>query len=212
VEQAPALLSAASASAAWRLLLLSDGSLTRHLHALCGGEPRVELLREAALCAGEDGGAACWWAEDGRAPASALPSPPLLLREVLLHPPGNDPGRSSPLVYAASWWNAGRYGAAMRERGAPIWRNLAQRRTEAFRELRSLSLARPPPPLAARLGLGPGERAWGRHYVLHASGEPLCLVFEAFNPSAVAALLGCDADGRAAAAAAAAAGFDPGRS
>jgi chorismate--pyruvate lyase len=87
----------------------------------------------------------------------------------------------------------------MRSEDAPIWRNLAAQRTEAYRDLCSVYLG-DSPGLADKFGsAGP---FWGRHYVLYVGGAPLTVVYEVFAPR-LARWLG-DKDGRAGAAEAAA--------
>ena len=108
--------------------------------------------------------------------------------------------QAAPLVYAASWWNEATYARAMSDRSAPIWRNLSAQRTEAYRDLCELRLTTLPAELAAAFGMRAEETVWARHYVLYCGGEPLCVVYEAFNPGPLAALLG-DSDGREGAAA-----------
>ena len=81
--------------------------------------------------------------------------------------------------------------------GAPIWSNLAAKRTEAYRELCQLRLTPLPAHIAVRFGCAAGEGVWARHYVLHSGGRPLCVVYEAFNVAALAEFVGSD-DGRAA--------------
>ena len=105
-------------------------------------------------------------------------------------------GPGPPLVYACSWWHEGTFRAAMRSEAAPIWRNLAAARIEAYRDLCDVYLG-DNAALEAQFGT-PGP-FWGRHYVLYAGGQPLTVVYEVFGPS-LATWLG-DSDGRAAAAA-----------
>jgi hypothetical protein len=75
-------------------MLLSDGSVTRHLALLTGLSVRVECLEMAAVPPAERG---------GLPGAAALIEGPLVQRQVLLHIP--DP-HSRAFVYAASWWSA----------------------------------------------------------------------------------------------------------
>ena len=168
----------------------------------------VELLSEQLLDAADAQAAAGddtrWWTPEGRPAECAWLQPPLLLRQVLLRrPPGGaQTARAGPvqppLVYAASWWNEGAYEEAMGcALGAPIWSNLAAKRTEAFRELCMLRLTPLPAHVSSLFGCGAGERVWARHYVLHSGGKPLCVVFEAFNAAALSEFVGSD-DARAA--------------
>jgi len=127
----------------------------------------------------------------------ALPPVQVWLRakresDAALVPEGSGP----PLVYACSWWHEGTFRAAMRAEAAPIWRNLAAARIEAYRDLCDVYLGDNP---ALEAQFGTSGPFWGRHYVLYAGGEPLTVVYEVFGPS-LATWLG-DGDGRTAAAA-----------
>ncbi len=112
----------------------------------------------------------------------ALLAPPLLQRQVWLRAGGSSggPAAGQPLVYACSWWNAAAFGAAMPSQAAPIWRNLAAQRTEAYRDLRCVVLGDAPPQMEA--SFGKGGPFWGRHYVLYSGGVPLTVIYEVFSP------------------------------
>lgn len=83
----------------------------------------------------------------------------------------------------------------MPTKGAPIWRNLAAARTEAYRDLCDVYLG---DNAALEKEFGTQGPFWGRHYVLYAAGKPLTVVYEVFGPS-LASWLG-DGDGRPASA------------
>lgn len=76
-----------------QMLLLSDGSVTRHLQLMADQGVHVECLEMAKV--GADRG--------GLPPGTALLPGPLVQRQVLLRMP--DP-QGPAYVYAASWWNA----------------------------------------------------------------------------------------------------------
>lgn len=150
---------------AWRVLLLSDGSVTRHLQLLTDIQVSVDCLEMRNIgdsVAGLPAG------------ASLIPGP-RLQRQVYLRS-----AAGQPLVYAASWWPAGEVGKYLREVGDPIWANLSRERTELFRDVQHLY----------RGGSAPLERAfgvagpfWARHYVFYHSGRPLTLIYEVFSPA-----------------------------
>lgn len=112
-------------------MLLSDGSVTRHLALLTGLSVRVECLEMAAVPPAERG---------GLPGAAALIGGPLVQRQVLLHIP--DP-HSRAFVYAASWWSAAtvdRYlrcaqyqGGPGRQAGRPRWTGASRVRYPAGR-------------------------------------------------------------------------------
>jgi len=77
----------------WKVMLLSDGSVTRHLQLMTGLQVNVQCLEMKNI--GEE--------RDGLPPAAVCMTGGLLQRQVFLRLP--DPLERS-YVYAASWWNA----------------------------------------------------------------------------------------------------------
>ncbi len=181
-------------SPAWRLLLLSDGSVTRHLQLLTGAAVSVEVLDQRVLTSP---------AELAALPPSAREiAGPILQRRVLLRVAGkaeeegaatggSDATRPPALVFATSWWNVADAAATLSTTARPIWTSLASTRSELFREIRGVehggneSLAH-----AFRVtGGGMGDPAtttppplWGRHYLFHRGGRPLTAIWEVFSP------------------------------
>ena len=97
-----------------QVILLSDGSVTRHLQLMTGLPVSVECLEMRRLEEHETVLVNCngnGYNSDGHGvsfinnlpPAISLLEGPLLQRQVLLHLP--EP-LNRPFVYAASWWNA----------------------------------------------------------------------------------------------------------
>jgi hypothetical protein len=140
-----------------RLLLRSCPCSATHSHTHTRMRPHAQVWLRQADADTESGD------------ASASPSSPALQSA----PP------APPLVYACSWWNAAAFAAAMPSSGAPIWRNLAAARTEAYRDLRTVYLGDNPALEAEFNAPGP---FWGRHYVLYVGGQPLTVVYEVFGP------------------------------
>ena len=126
-------------SPAWRIMLLSDGSVTRHLRLLCPNLNRTELELVAQRPVGTFAGAGG---------AKAMPADveriegDLVQREVLLRIRGperddkqtknapsddsdddvgtkDDPNATVPAVYAASWWSAGVFAEFMADASEP---------------------------------------------------------------------------------------------
>ena len=147
----------------WRLMLLGDGSPTRHLRLLTGQPLTVDLIAmEPELQLHPD------------APAEVAElKPPLLRRQVWLNCGGNT------LAWAESWWNQAQADLHLRDRNLPIWRSLTQGRSELFREVDGLALVNPDG-LEDSFGLrGP---FWSRHYRFFRSGEALTVIREVFSP------------------------------
>lgn len=148
----------------WRLLLLGDGSPTRHLEALTGLPLEIELIAMGLQQPG-----------DGAVPPMEVEelAEPLIRRQVWL--------RCGPdtLAWAESWWNQDQAQEHLQRRDQPIWRSLTSNRAELFREVDGLARVEAPW-LAQRFGCeGP---FWSRHYRFFRGGQPLTVIREVFSP------------------------------
>jgi len=150
----------------WRLLLLGDGSPTRHLQTLSGLPVEIDVIAMAAEPPAPAG---------GPPPAEiAELARPLLRRQVWLRCGGET------LAWAESWWNQQQADLHLRQRDQPIWRSLTSERAELFREVDGLALVEAPW-LAQRF---PGEGPyWARHYRFFRGGQPLTVIREVFSPA-----------------------------
>jgi chorismate-pyruvate lyase len=161
-------------SGPWRLLLLGDGSPTRHLESLTGEPVEIELIAMAPEPTNPPGGGA-------QQPTSAPPPPeiaeldgPLLRRQVWLR------CGDQTLAWAESWWNQQQADAYLQQREQPIWRSLTSHRAELFREVDGLALV-DAPWLEERFGhVGP---FWSRHYRFFRGGKELTVIREVFSPA-----------------------------
>ncbi|KAL6761290.1 hypothetical protein V8C86DRAFT_2535145 [Haematococcus lacustris] len=178
----------------WKVLLLSDGSVTRHLQLMTGRPVAVDCLDMSNI-----GSRA-----DGLPPGvSAIPGP-WVQRQVLLRPQPLTPhahhtdlstsscgaegsgeagpsraGPPLPLVYACSWWAAKEVDGFLAERSLPIWMSLSQKRVELYRQVQHVYHGHCPQ-LEATMGCqGP---FWGRQYFFWHNGQPLTLIYEIFSP------------------------------
>jgi len=151
-------------SGAWKLLLLGDGSPTRHLQLLTGQPLEVELIAMAP----EPGG------DPLVPPEVAELEEPLLRRQVWLACGG------LTLGWAESWWNRSAAESHLRDRRQPIWRSLTEGRTELFREVDGLGQVQAPW-LEKRFGC-PGP-FWSRHYRFFRQGRELTVIREVFSPA-----------------------------
>lgn len=149
---------------AWQILLLGDGSPTRHLRLLTGEPTEVDVIDMSAI--GSDG--------DG-APdlIRAVPSP-RLRRQVWLRT-----ASGQRLAYATSWWEASHIDEYLQNRALPIWENLSRIHAELYRDVRGIYYGR-----SAALEEAFDERGpfWGRHYLFWHHGQPLTLIYEVFSP------------------------------
>ena len=148
----------------WKLLLLGDGSPTRHLELLTGQTVEVELIAMAPE------------------PPEAMGAPvevselvsPLLRRQVWLC------CGAETLGWAESWWTLDEAHHHLPDHRQPIWRNLTAGRAELFREVDGLAQV-DGPWLQDRFG-HPGPY-WSRHYRFFRQGKALTVIREVFSPA-----------------------------
>ena len=154
----------AALSGPWRLLLLGDGSPTRHLQSLTGLAVEVEVI---AMEADADPG--------GEAPIEVEElDQPLLRRQVWLR------CGTQTLAWAESWWNQTQADRHLQERSQPIWRSLTANRAELYREVDGLALVQAP---ALEAGFGRPGPYWSRHYRFFRGGRELTVIREVFSPA-----------------------------
>ncbi len=148
----------------WRLLLLGDGSPTRHLQSLTGIAVDVEVIAMEA---------------DNGQPQEAPPEvaeldQPLLRRQVWLR------CGTQTLAWAESWWNQSEAERHLQERNQPIWRSLTAKRAELYREVDGLALVAAP---LLEKGFGHPGPYWSRHYRFFRGGRELTVIREVFSPA-----------------------------
>jgi chorismate-pyruvate lyase len=150
-------------SGPWKLMLLGDGSPTRHLQLLTGLPLEVDLIAMAPQTR-----------PDPHAPREVAElEEPLLRRQVWLACGG------LTLGWAESWWNRAEAEANLQNREQPIWRSLTEGRAELFREVDGLAQVQAPW-LEERFGQ-PGP-FWSRHYRFFRQGRELTVIREVFSP------------------------------
>lgn len=149
---------------AWQILLLGDGSPTRHLRLLTGEPIEVDVIDMSPIGSNDDG-----------APTQIQAVPqPWLRRQVWLRT-----ASGQRLAYAASWWDANQVDAYLQNRTLPIWDNLSRLHTELYRDIQGIYYGH-----CAALELAFQEKGpfWGRHYLFWHDGQPLTLIYEVFSP------------------------------
>ena len=151
-------------SGPWRLLLLGDGSPTRHLQSLTGIAVDVEVI---AMEADAD------LSHEAPPEVSELDRP-WLRRQVWLR------CGSHTLAWAESWWNQAEAERHLQERHQPIWRSLTAKRAELYREVDGLALVEAPALVA---GFGRPGPYWSRHYRFFRGGRELTVIREVFSPA-----------------------------
>ncbi|NEQ30283.1 MAG: DUF98 domain-containing protein [Leptolyngbya sp. SIO4C5] len=149
---------------AWQILLLGDGSPTRHLQLLTRERTEVDVIDMSPVGMHLDG-----------APALIRMVPgPRLRRQVWLRT-----ASGQRLAYATSWWEASHVDEYLQNRSLPIWASLARLRTELYRDIQGIHYGESAHLEAAFEQEGP---FWGRHYLFWHDGNPLTLIYEVFSP------------------------------
>lgn len=148
----------------WQMLLLGDGSPTRHLQLLTGEPTEVDVIDMSAIGMDTDG-----------APTQieAVPGP-RLRRQVWLRT-----ASGQRLAYATSWWEASHVDEYLQNRSLPIWASLARLRTELYRDVQGIHYGQSAALEQAFEQSGP---FWGRHYLFWHHKQPLTLIYEVFSP------------------------------
>ena len=149
---------------AWQILLLGDGSPTRHLQLLTTEPTEVDVIDMSVIGMTDDG-----------APKQIQAVPgPRLRRQVWLRK-----ASGQRLAYAVSWWDANHVDEYLQNRNIPIWASLSRLRSELYRDIQGIYYGH-----SAALESAFGEQGpfWGRHYLFWHHGQPLTLIYEVFSP------------------------------
>ncbi|AFY53253.1 4-hydroxybenzoate synthetase (chorismate lyase) [Rivularia sp. PCC 7116] len=149
---------------AWQLLLLGDGSPTRHLKLLTGEATEVDVIDMSLI--GMD--------SDNAPDLMQVVPGPRLRRQVWLRT-----ASGQILAYATSWWEASHVDEYLQNRSLTIWASLARLRTELYRDIQGIYYGD-----STELELGFNQKGpfWGRHYLFWHHGQPLTLIYEVFSP------------------------------
>jgi chorismate--pyruvate lyase len=153
----------------WRLLLLSDGSVTRHLQLLTGSRVKVECLSMVDI--GES--------LEGLPPGAEIIPGPRVERQVLLQGGSRGDEPRTNLVYACSWWNADRVDEFLKDKSKPIWVSLSEGQVEIYREIQYVHQGHNESLEEVFKCKGP---FFGRRYIFWHQSKPLCLIYEVFSP------------------------------
>ena len=149
---------------AWQILLLGDGSPTRHLQLLTSERTEVDVIDMSLIGMSPD---------DAPDLIARVPGP-RLRRQVWLRT-----ASGQRLAYATSWWEASHVDEYLQNRSLPIWASLSRLRTELYRDIQGIHYGHSAALTEAFQEDGP---FWGRHYLFWHNGQPLTLIYEVFSP------------------------------
>lgn len=149
---------------AWQMLLLGDGSPTRHLQLLTGEPTEVDVIDMSLVGMDPD---------SAPEQLSVVPGP-RVRRQVWLRT-----ASGQRLAYATSWWNADHVDEYLQNRSLGIWVNLTRLRTELYRDVQGIYYGHSP---ELELAFGEAGPFWGRHYLFWHHGYPITLIYEVFSP------------------------------
>ena len=150
-------------SGAWKLMLLGDGSPTRHLQLLTNHETKIRLISMQIDPL---------FKKEGPREIDQLKEP-LIRRQVWIR------NQNKNLAWAESWWNSEQVSQNLKSKEEPIWKNLTQDRSELFREVDSISIVNSNWLEEEFCCEGP---FWSRNYRFFRNKKPLTIIREVFNP------------------------------
>jgi chorismate lyase len=149
----------------WQVLVLGDGSTTRHLQLLTGESIAVDVFDMSLIGLYDDHASDLIQAVPG----------PRLRRQVWLKT-----ASGQRVAYATSWWEASHVDEYLHNRSIPIWSSLANLRMELYRDIREAFLGHSE---ALEIAFGCPGPFWGRYYLFWHDGKPLTLIYEVFSNS-----------------------------
>jgi chorismate--pyruvate lyase len=148
----------------WQILLLGNGSSTRHLQLLTGEQIKVDLIEMSDIGMDSD-----------RAPEAIQLLPgPRVRRQVWLHT-----ASGQRLAYTTSWWQANHVDEYLQNRNLRILASLSSRHRELYNEIWEIQYGRSAFLESAFSHTG---AFWGRYYLFWHQGQPLTLIYEVFSP------------------------------
>ncbi len=150
-------------SGPWKLMLLGDGSPTRHLQLLTNKETKIKLISMQIDTL---------FNKEGPKEINQLKKP-LIRRQVWIR------NNNKNLAWAESWWNSEQVSENLKAKEEPIWKNLTQDRSELFREVDSISIVESKWLEEKFKCQSP---FWSRNYRFFRNKKPLTIIREVFNP------------------------------
>lgn len=148
----------------WQILLLGDGSPTRHLRLLTGEKIEVDVIDMSLIGNSSD---------DAPMDINKVANP-RVRRQVWLKT-----ASGQRLAYATSWWEASHIDEYLQNRTLPIWDSLSKIHAELYRDIQGIYYGHSE---ALEEGFREKGPFWGRHYLFWHRGKPLTLIYEVFSP------------------------------
>lgn len=140
----------------WKVILLGDGSFTRHCQIVTYGETTINHISTAIY---------------SKVPNS---SQSYVNRKVWI---GNN--LKNKLIFASSWWNIEKYEAIYKYPSRAIGSFFIQSELDYYRDIHCIFLGYSAELESCFLVQGP---FWGRYYTLFHKGKPISIIYEIFSP------------------------------
>jgi chorismate--pyruvate lyase len=154
----------------WKITLLSDGSVTRHLQLMTGQQVRVDCLEMKDIGPFSADMIPCTCDIPGLDEGYAT-----VRRQVFLDMKDSI---ERPYVYAVSFWHKEVVDEYLKDKQLPIWASLSAERTELYRDIVEVQLGYCDA-LEDHFGC-PGP-FWARTYVFWHNKKPLTIIYEVFS-------------------------------
>nr|YP_009244691.1 hypothetical protein Ppul_088 [Pyropia pulchra]AMK96933.1 hypothetical protein Ppul_088 [Pyropia pulchra] len=140
----------------WKVILLGDGSFTRHCQIITYGDIVIDHISTSIYSKRQDS------------------SQSYVNRKVWI---GNN--LKNKLIFASSWWNTDKYEAIYKYPSKAIGSVFIQSELDCYRDIHGIFLGYSLELESLFLVSGP---FWGRYYTLFHKGKPISIIYEIFSP------------------------------
>nr|YP_010925698.1 hypothetical protein RMC00_pgp016 [Neoporphyra dentata]WKD83930.1 hypothetical protein [Neoporphyra dentata] len=140
----------------WKVILLGDGSFTRHCQIITCGDTKINHISTSVYSKTQN------------------PSQSYVNRKVWI---GNN--SRNKLIFASSWWNIEKYEAIYKCPSRAIGSFFIQSELDCYRDIHGIFLGYSAELESLFLVQGP---FWGRYYTLFHNGKPISVIYEIFSP------------------------------
>eukprot|EP01026_Neomeris_dumetosa_P027807 TRINITY_DN2256_c0_g1_i3.p1 TRINITY_DN2256_c0_g1~~TRINITY_DN2256_c0_g1_i3.p1 ORF type:complete len:261 (+),score=18.49 TRINITY_DN2256_c0_g1_i3:55-837(+) len=163
-------------SPTWKMMLLTDGSVTHHLQTMTGLPVEVDCLESKILSQSDLRPNNGFKYTNLPKEVQFIPGQNILQRQVLLRIPDD---KATPYVYASSWWDADTVDQFLQDKKLPIWKSLSKERTEIYRDIHRVFRGTNKQ-VEEYFGVE-GDEFWGRQYYFWHKGKVLTVIYEVFS-------------------------------